>query len=163
MSNAIISNNNPYASCRLNSSKEFDYSDDRYIAPCKDTVPKYQYLSKYALNHRAGFKGFWVAPFVILQKGRASAHIEYSVYVIPEIDHLLKHGGKIFDMDFARIIRLIQYGHYKLKPVGSVEIYNLVLNPVDFSDKQQETTVLNVMKQLGQEHGMNFQTMEELS
>lgn len=160
---AKIISNNSYVSCRLNSGKEFDYCDDRYIPPCGDTIPKYEYLSNYALTHRAGFKGFWSAPFMILQKGKEVSNNEYLIYVIPEIDHLLKHGGEIFDMDLKRIIRLVQYGLYKLKLVGSIQIYNLILNPVDFSDKKQEADAIIAMKELGKQYGLNFQTMEELS
>lgn len=161
MANTIISNNS-YASCRLNNGKEFDYCDDRYIAPRKNSVPKYRYLNKYAMSHHSDFKGFWVAPFVILQKGEKVDNVEYNIFVIPEIDHLLKHGGKLHDMDLSRIIRLVQYGHYKLKPVGSIQVYNLIINPV-FSDKDYEADAIIAMKELGKEYGMNFQTMEELS
>jgi len=158
-----MANNNSYVSCRLNNGKEFDYCDDRYIAPCENSVPKYRYLSNYAMSHRSDFKGFWSEPFVILQKGEEVYNIEYSVYVIPEIDHLLKHGGKALSMDLGRIIRLVQYGQYKLKLIGSIQIYNYILNPVNFSDKDQETEAIIAMKELGKQYGMNFQTMEELS
>lgn len=162
MANTIISNNS-YVSCRLNNGKEFDYCDDRYIAPCKDTVPKYRYLSKYAMSHHSDFKGFWIAPFVILQKGEDVHNVEYSISVIPEIDHLLKHHGKPHDMDISRIISLVQYGNYRLKSVGSIQIYNLILNPIKFSDKDYEVDAIIAMKKLGKQYGLNFQTMEELS
>ncbi len=164
MAKTVIPNNNSYDSCRSNNGKEFDYCDDRYIAPCEASVPRYRYLNKYAMNHRSGFKGFWEAPFVILQKGKKVDNIEYNVFVIPEIDHLLRHGGKLHDdMDLSRIIRLVQYGHYKLKPVGSIQIYNQILNPINFSSKDYEANAITAMKKLGKQYGMDLQTMEEHS
>lgn len=144
-------------SCRL------DYCDDRYIAPCEGSAPKYRYLSKYAMSHHSDFKGFWVAPFVILQKGEDVHNVEYIICVVTEIARLLKHEGKLFDMDFSRIISLVQYGNYRLKTVGSIQVYNLILNPIKFSDKDYEANAILAMKELGKEYGMNFQTMEELS
>lgn len=156
-----------YTSCRVNDRSEFDPNrsngipKDFYISPdCRKPKPKYLYLSPYAMEHRFGFKGFWEAPFVILQKSNDVDNIEFSIFVIPEIATLLSEKGHLFELTLARIIQLVQYGVYKLKPIGSIRIHDNVLEPIDIP-AEHKITALEKMQQLGQQYGLNFRIVAD--
>lgn len=156
---------------RLNSKLYPNYIAPSSVMPCMDITPcstpytetrtKYRYMNNYALSHRYDFKGFWVAPFVILQKNTDTSIIEYTVSLIPEVECLLELDWTPAPMDIYRVMRLIQYGAYKLKRLGCIRVNDFVLEPIDIPD-EYKANALNAFKNIGQQYGLNFRTMEEL-